>query len=199
LLNIWVELSAMSLELDIIELYNPLYLLPIVGVVFCALLVYAFGFKSVSNPPNFQLFIDKKKEIVNNTKKKKVIKREEKRDELIKVNNNSKTQNGTIVSDTKISDKKNVIKKVEVKALVTDKVSVSVKKNRKSAKNDESVETRDVEDKDSGEWVQLISKKERKNRKQKEEQLLKDLNHISLDNNGNIKTIESPKKSSKKG
>jgi len=55
--------------MSLIELYNPLYLLPIVGVVFCALLVYAFGFKSTTLPPNFDDLDDSKKVT---TKKKKV-------------------------------------------------------------------------------------------------------------------------------
>jgi len=54
----------------LIELYNPLYYFPIIVVVFCALLVYAFGFKSTTLPPNFDEF-DHKKII---PKKKKIIK-----------------------------------------------------------------------------------------------------------------------------
>jgi hypothetical protein len=51
----------MSLEMSyLIELYNPLYYFPIIVVVFCALLVYAFGFKSTTLPPNFDEFDHKK-------------------------------------------------------------------------------------------------------------------------------------------
>ena len=35
----------------LVELYNPLYLIPIFGVVFTAFMVFAFGFKSSAQPP----------------------------------------------------------------------------------------------------------------------------------------------------
>jgi len=132
----------MSLELDIVELYNPLYFLPIISVVFCALLVYAFGFKSPTLPPNFDQFEEKK--IVANIKKKKPNK------ELNKISSGKAQQNGTIGSHNNIEEKKSSPEKIEAKTVI-EKKPKPVKKNRKNARlnEDDSFDTQELEEKDS--------------------------------------------------
>jgi len=190
----------MSLEMSLVELYNPLYLFPIVGVVFCALLVYAFGFKSTTLPPNFDDLDNDKKEKLNH-KKKKLNK------DSVKVTTGKTQQNGHVnTGAVKVSDKKTPQKKVSVtqtksssvsddKAVNSNKVNAKKDKIKNKKNNELNVETQDAEDKDSGEWVQLVSKKERKNRKQKEESLLNQLQET----NSRITYKLSPKKQPKKG
>ena len=43
------------------EVFNPHFAVPVVGVLLCALLVYAFGFKSPVQPPSFDFEQDEKK------------------------------------------------------------------------------------------------------------------------------------------
>ena len=48
-------------KMEIMELVNPHFAFPVVGVVLCALLVYAFGFKSSVQPPSFNFDDDEKR------------------------------------------------------------------------------------------------------------------------------------------
>lgn len=41
------------MDLPLGTVVSPHYAFPIVGVILCALLVFAFGFKSPSQPPSF--------------------------------------------------------------------------------------------------------------------------------------------------
>ena len=55
----------------IAEVINPQFAFPVFGVVLCAVLVFAFGFKSVQ-PPNFRSFEDEGKKPKKPQKKTKV-------------------------------------------------------------------------------------------------------------------------------
>ena len=46
--------------MEITEAVTPHVLLPVIGVVFCAFLVFAFGFRSPVQPPSFDFEDDKK-------------------------------------------------------------------------------------------------------------------------------------------
>jgi len=50
-----------GIDMEFIQAFNPLYAVPIVAVVFCAFIVYAFGFKSPVPPPSFDGIDDDKK------------------------------------------------------------------------------------------------------------------------------------------
>lgn len=52
---------------------NPHYAFPVVGVLLCALLVFAFGFKSPAQPPSFD-FEDERKQHSGGPKKRKAAK-----------------------------------------------------------------------------------------------------------------------------
>lgn len=53
--------------MELAEVVCPQVALPVVGVLVCAVLVFAFGFKSPGQPPSFD-FDDKKK--IRRTKQK---------------------------------------------------------------------------------------------------------------------------------
>ena len=53
--------------MELIEAVNPQMVFPVVGVVLCAVLVFAFGFKSPAQPPSFD-FVDDGED----TRKKKI-------------------------------------------------------------------------------------------------------------------------------
>ena len=46
--------------MDLSEVVNPHFAVPVMGVVVCALLVFAFGFKSPVPPPTFRFDEEKK-------------------------------------------------------------------------------------------------------------------------------------------
>lgn len=119
--------------MSLIELYNPLYMFPIIGVVFCALLVYAFGFKSESLPPNFHDLDEDKKD-------KSIKKKKSNKDSVKATTGKSQSQsqiqpNGNI-NAVKVLDKKTVQKKAPVietksSSVSNDKVVNSNKVNAK--------------------------------------------------------------------
>ena len=49
------------IAMDIAEVINPQFAFPVFGVVLCAVLVFAFGFKSSVQPPSFAFEDDGKK------------------------------------------------------------------------------------------------------------------------------------------
>lgn len=57
-----------DINMEFIQAFNPLYAVPIVAVILCAFIVYAFGFKSPVPPPSFEGIEEEKKY----TKKRKV-------------------------------------------------------------------------------------------------------------------------------
>lgn len=61
----------MSLDVSIQDFSSSIYLFPIVAVIICAVLVFAFGFKSPSQPPNFSLLNEEQKRVVKRRKKEK--------------------------------------------------------------------------------------------------------------------------------
>jgi len=105
---------------------------------------------------------------VANIKKKKPNK------DLNKISSGKTQQNGTIASHNTIDEKKSSPEKIEVKTVI-EKKPKPAKKTRKNARlnDDDSFDTQELEEKDSllGEWVEFTSKKERKSRKNKEEQI----------------------------
>ncbi len=44
--------------MELSEVVNPHFAFPVVGVVLCAVLVFAFGFKSPVQPPTFDYFAE---------------------------------------------------------------------------------------------------------------------------------------------
>ena len=56
------------IAMELAEVTTPPFIFPVVGVVLCAVLVFAFGFKSPVNPPSF-IFEDEGKK--SNKKQKK--------------------------------------------------------------------------------------------------------------------------------
>lgn len=49
------------LNVEFVQALNPLYAFPIVAVILCAFIVYAFGFKSPVQPPCFDGIEEEKK------------------------------------------------------------------------------------------------------------------------------------------
>ena len=61
--------------MELAEVVNPHFAVPVVGVVVCALLVFAFGFKSSVQPPSFDFEKDEKHRLRQKTRKPKVMSR----------------------------------------------------------------------------------------------------------------------------
>ena len=61
LTEVSIFLSASMVKMVLAEVFNPHFAVPVVGVLLCALLVYAFGFKSPVQPPSFDFEQDEKK------------------------------------------------------------------------------------------------------------------------------------------
>ncbi len=61
---VWHNFSHILLKfmiaMELAEVVNPQIAFPVVGVVICAVLVFAFGFKSPVQPPSFDFENEKK-------------------------------------------------------------------------------------------------------------------------------------------
>uniref|UniRef100_G3MF21 Uncharacterized protein n=1 Tax=Amblyomma maculatum TaxID=34609 RepID=G3MF21_AMBMU len=158
----------------------PHYAFPIVGVILCALLVFAFGFKSPSQPPSFGSIDDE------HDKKSKKRKAKESQKNKAQANGHAPTSSPKIVSQAKQK-----VEKVEKAAAPVkqklDKTDAKTTQQKKPAQEKEKrpAATRGkkdaakqpeehtpapqtAEDTDEG-WVQLLSKKEKKIRRKEEE------------------------------
>ncbi len=54
-------LAKFVIAMELAEVVNPQFAFPVVGVVLCAVLVFALGFKSPVQPPSFDFDDDKPK------------------------------------------------------------------------------------------------------------------------------------------
>ncbi|XP_076317343.1 uncharacterized protein LOC143229223 isoform X1 [Tachypleus tridentatus] len=152
------------------EVVNPHFALPIVGVIVCALLVFAFGFKSPVQPPSFDQIIQEERRAA---KKKKSSQKQK---------SQSNGQPGTVslrVSPQVLKQSPEKTLRSKQKSLVekTEQVKTETKikkgQQNKVAKQEEPESPNadeSISHDDGGEWVQLLSKKEKKNRRKEETQ-----------------------------
>lgn len=136
------------------------YAFPIVGVIVCCLLVFAFGFKSPGQPPSFDI-VDVERKVVK--------KRKGKENQKIKPQQNGKV---TSAVSTKVEAAPHTPK---TKAAAEKQANKSeAKQSNKKSRSQQAAKQVDVKNKsevvqseDANEdgWVQQVSKKERKNRK----------------------------------
>ncbi|KAF8790826.1 neurofilament heavy polypeptide-like [Argiope bruennichi] len=159
-----------NINMEFIQAFNPLYAIPIVAVIICAFIVYALGFKSPVQPPSFEGIEEEKK-----YPKKRRGKETQKSNKLIQ---NGKVNGSTVTKSTAVPAKK---KETVEKSATSEKSSAGGEKStaapekKASKKNKSQSEKKLTQEKkkesfthdelnDDG-WVQLISKKGRKNRK----------------------------------
>ncbi|GAB6029027.1 hypothetical protein CHUAL_004815 [Chamberlinius hualienensis] len=184
--------------MEVNEIINPYFSFPVVGVVILALLVYAFGFKSPVQPPSFDFDGERKSTSGSKKRKvtKKPLTNGHVPVVTTATNATAKTVVANVESKTaKPSSTKvkvnstntnsvSATQKVDVDSskgassrntVSTGKKSDKGKKEKNNAKivvsNEEAlkVEKKPAEkQKDEGEWVQLLSRKEKKNRKREE-------------------------------
>lgn len=142
--------------MDYLELVNVQFAIPIVGVILCVLLIFAFGFRSVGQP-SFEAMGEVE------TKKKK--------GKELKKNNKTKTTNGNVVVEKVKHDleKKPTMKKRFAENKSNKQLSVSKSLNQKPAQPIIEEETT-IKD---GEWQTCLSKK--KSRKLREESASNDV------------------------
>lgn len=135
------------------ELYlDPLYLLPIAGVLAFCFLVYAFGFKSTSSiPPTLHLLIDDDDRRPSRKEKKKQDKKP------------SKPQANGHANSAKPLPKP-VVKPLQKTKSVPVEPKAADKKKDKKADVKRSAVDNEVDDPNAGEWV-TVHKKEKKERK----------------------------------
>ena len=156
------------LNMEFVQALNPLYAFPIVAVILCALIVYAFGFKSPVQPPSFDGIEEEKK----SSKKRK-----SKDTNKAKVIQNGKV-NGNISNRVQVlsTKKREAEKSVSTDKPVIEKSSASERKVIKKAKplNEKKItqekKKENISHEDAGEdgWVELISKRGRRSRKKDE-------------------------------
>jgi len=177
--------------MELNEIVNPYFSFPVVGVVICAVLVYAFGFKAPVQPPSFDFDGDKKfskkrkvskKSLSNGNatsvltttspnlkaavdlKSSKTSSPKARQNSTAAVNASNGINSQLVVSkaekEQKVPakgtvDKKNKKEKVAPKPIVQEEVAKPIPKVIEGRKED-------------GEWVQTLSRKEKKNRKREE-------------------------------
>jgi len=56
--------------MELSDVVNAHFAFPVVGVVLCAMLVFAFGFKSPAEPPSFEALDDNEKKTKKSKQKK---------------------------------------------------------------------------------------------------------------------------------
>ncbi|XP_022255558.1 microtubule-associated protein 1B-like isoform X2 [Limulus polyphemus] len=145
------------------EVVNPHFALPIVGVIVCALLVFAFGFKSPVQPPSFDQIIQEER---RTAKKKKSSQKQKSQSNgqpgavNVRVSPQVSKQSP---EKTLQSKQKFVVEKTETKVKKGQQNKVTKQEEPESLNTDES-----ISHDDGGEWVQLLSKKEKKNRRKEE-------------------------------
>nr|XP_042898042.1 triadin-like [Parasteatoda tepidariorum] len=158
-----------NFNMEFLQAFNPLYAVPIVAVIFCALIVFTFGFKSPIQPPSFEGLeekksvrkrktkeIQKQSKLVTNGKANGIASGKGKIQEVPKKKetvDNSEKPNEKPKSSEKISADKKVIKKTKPK------------NEKPQEKKKENVVADEAND--DG-WVQLVSKKGKKNRKKED-------------------------------
>lgn len=162
--------------MELAEVMNTHYALPVGIVLICAVLVFAFGFKSVEEPPFSQLSNITADDRKASGKKRKSKEKEKKVSQTIVQSTQLLTPKQSSKSDKK-SDQKDK-NKVEV----TVKVSVSVKNKQHEHKKNKNIpkiekisalieEAKHIsgeqkpEGFDDGDWVEAGSKKDKKVRK----------------------------------
>ncbi|XP_054721679.1 probable replication factor C subunit 1 [Uloborus diversus] len=155
-----------KIDFEFIQSLNLLYAIPVVAVIFCAIIVYAVGFKTPVQPPSFDGIEEEKKL----TKKKKT--KDSSKSKLLQ---NGKANGTAVLKNQSPPNKKkeNSEKRAPVEKPVPEKPVVNEKKaNKKNKQQNEKQnlaekkkEVAILDDVNDDGWVQLVSKKGRKNRK----------------------------------
>ncbi|CAH1773902.1 unnamed protein product, partial [Owenia fusiformis] len=147
LFNIYIFFIPMTAAMQIMDVVDPHFAVPVLGVVVCALLVLAFGFKSPVEPPSFD-FVDEKK---SRSKSKKT---------------KQKTpSNGHIVQESSESVAKQPKQSPRTKQDAKDAKLSKVKKaapGKSSRPEDVEPAKANETTEDAGEWTTHISKKRKK-------------------------------------
>ncbi|XP_064624292.1 neurofilament heavy polypeptide-like [Lineus longissimus] len=158
------------LKMELAEVVNPHFAVPVFGVVLCAVLVFAFGFKSSVQPPSFDFDEEKR---LRRRKGKKSQTNGHIPSQSVAVVTVAKQQ----VSATKSSAKAKSEESLQAK-LRTKKAAASPK--AAPAKHDVAKATEPVEDVDG--WTTAISKKvkKRRNKEQPEDVSKYDLQDVEL-------------------
>lgn len=151
------------------EVVNPHYAFPVVGVILCVLLVFAFGFKSPVQPPSFDSLEEEKKPIP-----KKRTKSSRSKD----VNKVKSQQNGRVGGSPSSKQMEPSIQQQITNNIKSGNKQIpkSEPKNKKTRMTPNSprqkleVDMNKIftEDNAGDGWVQQLSKKERKHRRKEE-------------------------------
>ncbi|GBM08346.1 hypothetical protein AVEN_108351-1 [Araneus ventricosus] len=159
-----------NINMEFIQAFNPLYAVPIVAVILCAFIVYAFGFKSPVQPPSFEGIEEEKK-----YPKKRRGKETQKSNKLIqngKVNGSTVTKSAAVPAKKKETNEKNATSEKssssgEKSTVVSEKKASKKNKaqNEKKLPQEKKKESFSHDELNDDGWVQLVSKKGRKNRK----------------------------------
>ncbi|CAN7943941.1 unnamed protein product [Ixodes pacificus] len=175
------------MELPLGDVVSPQFAFPIVGVIVCALLVFAFGFKSPSLPPSF---VDE--EEIQRADAKKLAAKKKKQAKEAQKNKPQSNGHAPTVSPKAVpapakpkalekaaAPVKQKTEKVDAKSQPSKKVTQPEKrpaaKGKKAGEKEkapaEATAPLTAEESSDG-WVQLLSKKERKVRRKEEEKVV---------------------------
>merc|ERR1712002_254448 len=132
--------------MELAEVINPNFALPIVGVLICALLVYAFGFKSSTSPPSFDFQQDTD---VKKLRKAKKPKKPISNYIPVEVKNETNSQKQVLKQNPKLEKEPSTVTKLKAK-----KISNSQRSNQQINKVQDANDSEENE----GEWTQAISR-----------------------------------------
>lgn len=169
------------MEIPLGEVVDSQYAFPILGVILCALLVFAFGFKSPSQPPSFDDTDSDKK--VSSKKRRQVKDSQKTKSQSAaksQLNGHCPTPLPKAVPAVQAKLKKDKVavaakpkntqtKPLEVKKGLQEKNSTTRAKMESDKVLDQNAGTTIMQQEDNdGDWVQLLSKKEKKIRRKGE-------------------------------
>ncbi|XP_067126201.1 transcriptional regulator ATRX homolog [Centruroides vittatus] len=151
------------------EVVNPHYAFPVVGVILCVLLVFAFGFKSPVQPPSFDSLEAEKKPIP----KKRTKTSKSKDSNKVKSQQNGRVGGSPSSKQIESKDVQQNISNIKSAEKQTPKSESKNKKTRVSSNTHRQkldIEINKIFPEDNAEdgWVQQLSKKERKHRRKEE-------------------------------
>ncbi|RUS85929.1 hypothetical protein EGW08_006332 [Elysia chlorotica] len=152
--------------MEFVELISFHVVIPVIGVVLCAFVVFAFGFRSPVQPPSFQFEEDKRnKKRIKPTKPKTsanghVVNEAPAQNQVPKTSSTSKESKPAASPKAKQNETKNVAKK-EVKQDLKSERKVKKQVQSEETSKQRAVAKKEVED--DGEWTTVqVPKKSKK-------------------------------------
>jgi hypothetical protein len=188
-------LSRFDCTMELSEVVNAHFAVPVVGVVLCAFLVFAFGFKSPGQPPSFDA-VDEDDRKYKKSRQRKPGHADKRRSSTVVIDDVDTSSKSSVISSKQTSLSSNgsgvsrctLTKQPTNIAIVADVSAVSKTKQGRIVKKPYEVVELSAADvipkRDNvavGEWTTAVSKKERKHRGKRDETIKFDKVFVSHD------------------